>query len=424
VVGDEPSPPTHEVCELLARRRIPYGLARADSAEGRQLLADTGRGADRLPVVVLLDGRALVQPSRTELSDALGESDPEERGCDVAVVGAGPAGLAAAVSAASEGWRTVVIEPDAVGGQAGTSSLIRNYLGFPRGISGAELAQRAYQQAWLFGAKYVFARGARSLELRGPQRVLALDDGGEIAARAVIVATGASYRRIGVPSLERFSGAGLYYVAAGDPRWVHGRDVFVVGGGNSAGQATAWLAEHARTVTLLVRGEALAQGMSDYLVRQIARLRNVEVRLRSEVIDARGDRSLEEITVRDRARGEERRMPATLLFAHIGAQPHTAWLGEAVQRDRHGFVLTGKDVAPSGWPLSRPPLSFETSVPGVFAVGDVRAGSVKRVASAVGEGSVGMHFVQGYLAAEGAPPHTGERPSAPAASAIHPPAPP
>jgi thioredoxin reductase (NADPH) len=399
VVGGERSPGTHEVCELLDRKRIPFGFYPADSPPGRQLLADTGQRADRLPVVVLLDGRALVQPTRAALSDALGETDLEERRCDVAVVGAGPAGLAAAMSAASEGWRTVVIEPEAVGGQAGTSSLIRNYLGFPRGISGAELAQRAHQQAWLFGAKYVFARGARALAVRGADRVLTLDDGSEIAARAVIVATGAAYRRFGVPSLERFSGAGLFYfyVAAGDPRWVHGRDVFVVGGGNSAGQAAVWLAAHAHRVTLLVRAESLAKGMSDYLVRGIERTPNIEVRLRTEVVEGHGDRSLEAITLRDRRRGEVQTLPAGLVFAHIGAQPHTVWLGEAVQRDGHGFVLTGNEVSAPRWPLPRTPLRFETSVPGVFAVGDVRAGSVKRVASAVGEGAVGMHFVQEYL---------------------------
>lgn len=389
IIGEDLEPRAHELGELFERNGIPHGFYSARSAEGERLLRETGNAQAKLPVVILLDGRALANPGNTELADALGISSRHIKRCDVAIVGAGPAGLAAAVYAASEGLRTVVVECEALGGQAGTSSLIRNYLGFPRGISGAELAQRAYQQAWLFGAKYVFAREVTGLTARGEGRILTLSDGREITARAVIIATGATYRRIGIPNLERFLNAGVFYTSMTDSRVIKGHDVHVIGGGNSAGQAVVYLAEHARRVTLLVRGDSIGRTMSDYLVQQIRHLPNVEVRLNTEVIDGGGDGVLEYITTRDRRSGQTGRERVEWLFVLIGAQPHTEWLDGVVRRDRHGFILTGPDVGAS--------LHFETSLPGVFAIGDVRAGSIKRVASAVGEGGVAMHFIHEYL---------------------------
>jgi thioredoxin reductase (NADPH) len=319
-------------------------------------------------------------------------------------VGAGPGGLAAAVYAASEGLRTIVVEREAVGGQASMSVLLRNYLGFPRGISGAELAQRAYQQAWLFGAKYVFAREVTSLVARGNERVVKLSDGREILGRAVIIATGASYRRLEAPGLERFVGAGLFYTPMGqDTRIFKGRDVFVAGGGNSAGQAVAHLAKNARKVVLLVRGRALEEHMSDYLVREIRHLTNVEVHFETEVVDGEGDHSLERVVLRHRSRGDTWSATLDMLFVLIGADPHTRWLHGTVLCESHGFILTGDDLPPDARP--RPiPGRFETSLAGVFAVGDVRAGSVKRIASAVGEGASSVQQVHEYLARQ---PQTG-----------------
>jgi thioredoxin reductase (NADPH) len=328
--------------------------------------------------------------------DGVGES-PDTLHCDVAVVGGGPAGLTAAVYAGSEGLGTLVVERHVIGGQAGASSLIRNYLGFPRGISGAELTQRAYQQAWLFGAKFVFSREAVALRLSGTTRVLRLSDGREIGASSVIVATGAKYRRLEVPELEHFVGISIFYTTFGETRLVRGLDVAVVGGGNSAAQAVVHLARFARTVTLIVRGTSLARTMSDYLVQQIRGTANVRVRLESEVVGGDGTERLETLQIRDRAHGEVETIPARFLFVLIGAMPHTDWLQGTVERDAKGFIPTGHRVDPTLWPLQRPPMSFETSVPGVFAVGDVRLDSMKRVASAVGEGAGAIQNVHQYL---------------------------
>lgn len=405
VIGAHPSRRARELVELLERSGVPHGFYAAGSPEAERLARETGADLSRLPVLLLLDGRALSAPTNEEVSDALGESNLEEHTCDLIIVGAGPAGLAAAVYAASEGLRTVVVEREVVGGQAGTSSLIRNYLGFPRGISGAELAQRAYQQAWLFGAKYVFARGATALRNRGENRILTLSDGRELTARAVLITTGASYRRLGVPGLERFSGAGVYYTALGsDTRVIRGHDAIVAGGGNSAGQAVVHLAKNARRVTLLVRGDSLERNMSDYLVQEIRRLPNVTVRLRTEAIDGEGEHALERLVVRDRGTGRVEKLEAEMLFALIGAVPHTDWLSGVLWRDEHGFILTGSDLdelALREWPLAREPMRFETNLPGVFAAGDVRHGSVKRVASAVGEGSVVLQQIHDYLGTAG-----------------------
>lgn len=399
VIAEDRSRRAHELCELLERNGIPHGFYTARSAEGKRMIEEAGLEASSLPIVRVLDRRALANPSNAELADALGHTNLDERACDLAIVGAGPAGLAAAVYAASEGLRTIVIEREAMGGQAGTSSLIRNYLGFPRGISGAELAQRAYEQAWLFGTKYVFAREVTRLRASGLDRILTLSEGVEITARAVLIASGATYRRLASPRIERFVGAGVFYTTMGDTRLLAGRDVLVAGGGNSAGQAAVHLAKHTRTVTLLVRGGSIEESMSDYLVREIRHLPNVAVRFRTEVVDADGADKLERITLRDDARGTSEIVPAELLFVLIGAEPHTEWLAETVRRDRRGFILTGVDLAPEEAPrsLGRLPTRLETSMPGVFAAGDVRSGSAKRVASAVGEGAVAVQDVHEYL---------------------------
>lgn len=401
VIGEDLSPRAHEVQRLLERNGIPFGFHVASSEPGTSLLEKARLDGSRLPVVILLDGHALVDPSNSEILDALGATNLEETSCDVAIVGGGPAGLAAAVYAASEGLRTIVIEREAVGGQAGTTSLIRNYLGFPRGISGAELARRAYEQAWLFGAKYVFAREATRLSAERDRRILTLADGTAIDAGAVLVATGATYRRLGNPRLDRFSGAGLYYTAPGYTKLLKGKEAVVVGGGNAAGQAVVHLAKHATKVTLLVRGKSLSRTMSDYLVQEIGRLPNVEVRLGTDLVDGDGERGLERITVQDRASGRKEILNANTLFVLIGAQPHTEWLSGTLQRDRHGFILTGSDVkiGEAGGPRSHSPGRFESSMPGVYAAGDVRFGSAKRIASAVGEGSVSVQLIHEYLSA-------------------------
>jgi thioredoxin reductase (NADPH) len=398
VIGHEPSRRSHEIRQLLERNGIPYGFYSDSSESGRRLLEQSRLDPSRLPVILLLDGQALVEPSNAELSDALGASNADDTTCDLLIVGAGPGGLAAGVYAASEGLRTIIVEREAVGGQASTSSLIRNYLGFPRGISGAELAQRAYQQAWLFGAKYIFAREVEGLRANGADRILRLTDGREITARAVLIATGASYRRLDAPRLEHFVGAGVFYTAMGhDTRILRGRNVYVAGGGNSAGQAVVHLAKNARSVTQVVRGSSLEANMSDYLVREIRHLPNVVVLLETEVVDGEGDHSLERITLRNRSRGDMRSVELDMLFVLIGAEPHTRWLGVTVARDSHGFILTGDDI-PSATRGDGAPARFETSLPGVFAVGDARAGSVKRVASAVGEGASAVQQVHEYLA--------------------------
>jgi thioredoxin reductase (NADPH) len=396
IVGDELSTRANEIRELLDRNGIPYGFHPAGTPQAEQLVDKHDARGQQRPLVFLLDGSILANPSDAEIMDGVGES-PDTLHCDVAVVGGGPAGLTAAVYAGSEGLGTLVVERHVIGGQAGASSLIRNYLGFPRGISGAELTQRAYQQAWLFGAKFVFSREAVALRLSGTTRVLRLSDGREIGASSVIVATGAKYRRLEVPELEHFVGISIFYTTFGETRLVRGLDVAVVGGGNSAAQAVVHLARFARTVTLIVRGTSLARTMSDYLVQQIRSTANVRVRLESEVVGGDGTERLETLQVRGRAHGEVETVPARLLFVLIGAMPHTDWLQGTVERDAKGFIPTGHRVDPTLWPLQRPPMSFETSVPGVFAVGDVRLDSMKRVASAVGEGAGAIQNVHQYL---------------------------
>lgn len=397
IVGDEYSTRANEIRELLDRNGIPHGFHPAGSPMANQLVDKHDAGQQALPLVFLLDGSMLVNPGDAEIMDGVGES-PDALQCDVAVVGGGPAGLTAAMYAGSEGLGTLVIERHVIGGQAGASSLIRNYLGFPRGISGAELTQRAYQQAWLFGAKFVFSREATGLRLDGDAKILSLSDGREISASSVIVATGAKYRRLQVPQLERFVGTSIFYTTFGETRLVRGLDVAVVGGGNSAGQAVVHLAKFARSVTLIVRGDALGRTMSDYLVQQIRSTPNIQLKLGAEVVGGDGGDRLDTLQVRDRASAAVETLPVRILFVLIGALPHTDWLDGVVQRDAKGFIPTGPRVDPARWPLDRQPMSFETSVPGLFAVGDVRLESMKRVASAVGEGAGAIQNVHQYLA--------------------------
>ena len=416
VIGERWSARSQELRDLFARYRIPAGFYDAASGPGRQLLGGLGLASAELPVVVLrlAAGRpALVNPSNAEIADAFGVMRPIAPGevFDLAVVGAGPAGLAAAVGASSEGLRTVVVEHEAVGGQAGTSSMIRNYPGFSQGISGARLAQETWRQAWTFGTTFVYMRQAEALSASGGHHRLALSDGGVLTARAVIIATGAAYQRLGIPALEDLQGRGVFYgAAASEAPAMRGKTVFVAGGGNSAGQAALHLAKWARQVTILVRAKSLADTMSDYLIRQIDAAPNIDVCYRVQVAGGTGTGTghLQSLVLADTASGARRSVPADALFVFIGAQPRTHWLEQAVARDRRGFILTGPDL-PAGtrWPPGRPPLPLETSLPGVFAVGDVRRGSVNRVASAVGEGAATIPLVHRYLARPPARPRAG-----------------
>ncbi|MCL4293943.1 MAG: FAD-dependent oxidoreductase [Acidimicrobiia bacterium] len=404
VVGDRWSDRAYEVKTFLARNHVPYRWLDVESdAEAGRLRDAVGASDSDLPLVLLPDRDPLQNPSTRELAGALGlRTTAEQPLYDLCIVGGGPAGLAAAVYGASEGLATVVVESEAPGGQAGQSAAIENYLGFPRGLSGADLAQRAVAQARRFGAEMVLARQACRFETRGPVRAVGFDDGGAIEARAVLVATGVSYRLLAAAGAQGLSGRGVYYGAtAGDAPACRGEDVYVVGAANSAGQAALHLARFAERVVLLVRGDSLERSMSAYLAERVRAAGNVEIRLRTEVVAARGDGHLESLTLADRATGKEAEVAANRMFVFIGAEPRTDWLGPGVARDERGFVITGSDLSRTGdlcWPLPRPPLALETSVPGVFAAGDVRLDSMKRVASAVGEGAMAVHMVHRYLA--------------------------
>jgi thioredoxin reductase len=406
VIGDRWSARSQELRDMFSRNGIPIGFYDAADERGRQMIGELGLLSPELPVVVLRFGAersTLVNPSNLDIADAFGLTKPvsADEVFDVAVIGAGPAGLAVAVYGSSEGLQTVVVECEAIGGQAGTSSLIRNFPGFSQGVSGSRLAWEAWQQAWLFGTTFLFMRQAVGLSGEGGHYRLRLSDGGSLAARSVVVATGVSYRRLGVPSLEDLQGRGVFYGAAvSEAPAMRGRNVFVVGGGNSAGQAAMHLAKWATRVKVLVRGESLAQSMSDYLIREIEAAPNITVTHRVEVIDGTGTDHLESLVLEDRQSGTRRNVPADALFVLIGSQPRAEWLGDSVARDPWGFILTGPDLLGDGggrWRLDRPPLSLETSLPGVFAAGDVRHGSIKRVASAVGEGAVTIPLVHRCL---------------------------
>jgi thioredoxin reductase (NADPH) len=401
VVCEWRSPRSHELRQLLARNGVPHVAHDTDSPEGRRILAEADQEGTREPVVVLVGGGVLIDPTNAELADAYGVSTTldERSDFDVVVVGAGPAGLAAAVYASSEGLDTLVVERESIGGQAGSSSKIRNYLGFARGVSGAELAQRAYQQAWIFGARFLHTRSVTALRPGGGRYVLGLSDGSEATAAAVVLATGIAYRRLGIPELEALQGTGVFYGASvSEARAYTGQEVYVVGGGNSAGQAAVHLGRYAARVTILVRRASLAETMSSYLINEIAAAENIEVRPHTEVTGGAGEAALKSVDLRDCRTGELETVPAAALFLMIGAQPHTEWLPETICRDERGYLLTGSDLPEGDWPLERPQLMLETSLPGVFAVGDARHGSTKRVASAVGEGSVVIEQVHQLLA--------------------------
>ena len=367
------------------------------------MLELSGATVDDLPLVALPDGEALRSPTTVELAEALGlRTRADQPLYDLCIVGAGPAGLAAAVYAASEGLQTVVVERDAPGGQAGQSASIENYLGFPKGLSGADLTHRAVAQAARFGAEMVLARDVTGFETRGPVRAVLLDGSAAIEARAVLVATGVSYRRLEAPGLDGIGFRGVYYGAsASEAVQCLGEDVYVVGAANSAGQAALNLAKYANRVVLLVRAASLEASMSQYLVGRIRAAPNIDVLLQTQVVGARGDTHLEALTLADRASGTEEEVVANWLFVFIGAAPRTDWLGTEVARDARGFVLTGPELSvdpQTPWPLTRAPFALETSVPGVFAAGDVRLDSMKRVASAVGEGAMAVYLTHRYLA--------------------------
>jgi thioredoxin reductase (NADPH) len=400
VIVEMPSARGTELREILERNGVPFGAYAADSPAGRRVIEEIGIDRSRLPAIVTFDNRIIYDPTNAELADALGTRVPTDLHCDVAIVGGGPAGLAAAVYSASEGLRTIVVEGLAIGGQASESSLIRNFLGFPRGITGADFAQRAYQQAWLFGAEYVLARRVVELHAEGALRHLVLEDGRVITARSIIIATGAAYRRLAPPQISRFEGRGVFYYAGEDVSIaLAGQDLVVAGGGNSAGQAVVHLAKHARRLIHVVRGDALASSMSAYLIQEIMRLPNVELRLNAEVVDADGDDSLASVVLRDRVTGATESVPTLGLFVMIGAIPHTEWLRGTIDCDDGGFILTGADVRPSsrGAFDDREPMLLETCIPGVFAAGDVRHGATKRIASAAGEAAVAVAAIHEYV---------------------------
>jgi thioredoxin reductase (NADPH) len=400
VIGHRFSRETHELRDFLARNRVPARWLDIERAsEARELVALAGVEPDRLPVALLEDGAVLERPSILEIAERLGISaQPALDHYDLVIVGGGPAGLAAAVYGASEGLRTVMVEREAAGGQAGQSSRIENYLGFPRGLSGSELAGRATTQARRLGAELLTIHEATALEADGSGRFVRLSGGGTLSANCVLVASGVSYRQLTAPGFDRLTGAGIYYGAAmTEARACSDQRVVVIGGANSAGQAAVHFSAFASEVIMLVRGPSLTASMSTYLIEQIAALPNVEVRTGTQAVAADGDEHLRELTLRGHD-GTESTQPADACFVFIGAAPHTDWLDGVVERDERGFILAGPDVPTERWPLKRDPYVLETSVPGVFVAGDVRARSVKRVASAVGEGSMAVTLIHEYLA--------------------------
>jgi thioredoxin reductase (NADPH) len=405
IVGEPWDEASHHLRDIFTRAGVPYEFLRATSDAGRAVLADIGADGTRLPVACFHSGHVVVRPTDADIIDALGFlADAVEVECDVAIVGGGPAGLSASVYAASEGLRTVLLEPSVPGGQAGLSSMIRNYLGFPRGVSGTELTNRALEQAWLFGADLLLARKAVSLVAEGDRWVVTTDHGDVVRARAVVIATGVSWRRLEVPSLEALVGSGVFYGAATtEADAMTGRRVYVVGGGNSAGQAAVYLARAAEQVTIVIRRASLAETMSDYLIREIEAHPGIAVRPDMEIVDGGGGGRLEQLVLRSVRTGEESTVSADALFVMIGAEPRTEWLAGVIARDEQGYLLTGAEAvrARTGRAVGSPggpPGLVETSMPGVFAVGDVRSGATKRVSSSVGSGAIAIQLVHDYLA--------------------------
>jgi thioredoxin reductase (NADPH) len=404
VVGHRWSARSSEVREFLARNQVPYRWYSSEEPEGQRLLAAAATGDKILPLVVTPDGEALIQPTDADLASKVGlATTPSAEYYDLVVIGGGPAGLGSAVYGASEGLRTVLVERTATGGQAGQSSRIENYLGFPDGVSGAQLTDRARRQAHKFGAEVLTAREVTALEVSGAARTVRFDDGSAVTAQAVILATGVTYRQLRAPGVAELTGRGVYYGSAlTEATSCADQDIYIVGGANSAGQAAVYLAKGARSVTILVRAPSLTKSMSHYLIEQVQSLPAIKVRTCTEVAQAHGTDHLEQLTLRDSNTGEVETVDAGWLFVFIGAAPLTDWLAGVVQRDDHGFVLTGPDLLvggrpPRDWPLDRPPYHLEASVPGVFVAGEVRAESAKRVASAVGEGAMAVMLVHRYL---------------------------
>jgi len=407
VLGNRWSPKSYEIREFLARSQIPYQWLDIESPDPEiaRLVESLGEEASHLPLVLFPDGSRVSSPTTTELAGRIGlRMKAEMPFYDLVIVGGGPAGLAAGVYGASEGLKTVIIESQAPGGQAGLSSRIENYLGFPSGLSGGDLARRAVTQARRFGVEILAPQQAVGLRIDGPYRLVKLADGSEISCHALLIATGVQWRSLDVPGMERLQGAGVYY-GAGPAEAISCKDedVYIVGGANSAGQAAMYFSKYARRVVMLVRGESLARSMSQYLIDQIKNTPNIQVEPRTQVVEVHGQDRLESISILCSDSGKVEQVPASALFIFIGAVPRTEWLDGIIERDERGFILSGSRLVhdgkrPKGWTLDRDPGLLETNVPGVFVVGDVRLGSVKRVASGVGEGSIAVQFVHQYLA--------------------------
>jgi thioredoxin reductase (NADPH) len=404
VVGHRWSARSTDVREFLGRNQVPYRWYLSEDAEGQRLLAAAGVDDQRLPVVITAEGEPLIEPTDAELAERVGlETTPSEQFYDLVVIGGGPAGLGAALYGASEGLRTLLIERTAAGGQAGQSSRIENYLGFPDGVSGAQLTDRARRQAAKFGAEMLTAREVVAIEVSGSARTVRFADWAKIDAHAIILATGVSYRQLEAPGLAELTGRGVYYGSAmSEASNTAGHDVYIVGGANSAGQAAVYFSRHAKSVHILVRGTSLAASMSHYLIEQVEAIPNITVHTCTEVVEGRGTEHLESLTLRDNTTGSTEEVDAQWLFVFIGAVPRTDWLDGMVLRDESGFVITGPDMPldgarPVGWTEDRAPYHLETIIPGVFVAGDARAESAKRVASAVGEGAMAVMLVHRYL---------------------------
>jgi thioredoxin reductase (NADPH) len=404
VIGFRWSPASHDVKDFLARSRVPYLWMDVEtSAGGRERLEEFQVSPDDLPLVIFGDGSYLLKPSDAEIAEKIGLStEAESPFYDLVVVGAGPAGMAAAIYAGSEGLRTVILDGDAPGGQAGQSARIENFIGFPDGLSGNELAHRAVEQARRFHVEIVAARQVTGLRAEEPYRVVTLDDASELYCHAVLIATGVNWRMLDAPGCQNLVGAGVYYGAAtAEATAVRGQDVYLLGGGNSAGQAAMHLARFARSVTMLVLEESIDENMSQYLLDRIGATSNIQVRSCCTVVTAGGEDRLESLSIRNVVTGDTETVAATSLFVFIGAAPETDWVGDGVERDDNGFILTGNaalEASGEAWSLDRKPFPLETSVAGIFAAGDVRADSVKRIGAAVGDGASAVQYIHQWLA--------------------------